>query len=117
VLIAFSLIFSVLVMLVHLQLHLSPVGRFLREVVTLARATSGIRASQVRRGIVCWVRRHQLLFGGDRVSISKRHSDWLWDCVLISKQRVDYSRIQFEGVDCFENSSRVSREGKDPIFI
>ena len=31
--------------------------------------------------------------------------------------RIDCSRNQFGGVDCFENSSRVSRGGKDPIFI
>ena len=36
---------------------------------------------------------------------------------VISKQRVDCSRNQFRGVDCFGNSSRVSRGGKDPIFI
>ena len=32
-------------------------------------------------------------------------------------QRVDCSRNQFGGVDCFENSSRVSLGGKDLIFI
>jgi len=44
-----------------------------RVVVKGARAQQiGIRASHVRRGIVCWFRRHQLLFGGDRVSISEQ---------------------------------------------
>ena len=60
---------------------------------------------------------HQLLFGRDRVSISERRWDCLWDRVSISKQRVDCSRNQFEGVDSFENSSRVSRGAKDLIFI
>ena len=77
----------------------------------------GIKSSQVRRGIVCWFRGHQLLFSGDRVSISKQRWDCLWDRVSISKQRVDRSRNQFEGVDSFGNSSRVLRGGKDPIFI
>ena len=58
-----------------------------------------------------------MLFGGDRVSISERRWDCLWDRVSISKQRVDCSRNQFEGVDSFGNSSRVSRGGKDPVFI
>ena len=60
---------------------------------------------------------HQLLFDGDRVLISEQRWDCLWDRVSISKQRVDCSRNQFGGVDCFGNSSRVSRGGKDPIFI
>ena len=60
---------------------------------------------------------HLLLIGGDRVSISDQRWDCLWDRVSISKQRVDCSRNQFGGVDCFGNSSRVSRRGKDLIFI
>ena len=80
-------------------------------------ATSSIRASQVRRGIIWWFQGNQLLFGGDRVSISERRWDYLWDRVSISKQRVDCSRNQFEGVDSFGNSSRVSHGGKDPVFI
>ena len=51
------------------------------------------------------------------MSISEQRWDCLWDRVSISKQRVDCSRNQFGGVDCFGNSSRVSRGGKDPIFI
>ena len=43
------------------------------------------------------------------MSISKRRWDCLWDRVSILKQRVDCSRNQFGGVDCFGNSSRVSR--------
>jgi len=48
------------------------------------------------------------------MSISERRWDYLWDRVSISKQHVDCSRNQFEGVDCFRNSLRVSRGGKDP---
>ena len=51
------------------------------------------------------------------MSISERRCDYLWDRVSISKQRVDCSGNQFGGVDCFENSSRVSCGGNDPIFI
>ena len=39
------------------------------------------------------------------MSISERRWDCFWDRVSISKQRVDCSRNQFGGVDCFENSS------------
>jgi len=55
--------------------------------------------------------------GGDRVSILKQRWDCLWDRMSISKQRVDCSRNQFGGVDRFGDSSRVSRGGKDPVFI
>ena len=51
------------------------------------------------------------------MSISDQRWDCLWDRVSISKQRVDCSRNQFGGVDYFENSSRILRRGKDPIFI
>ena len=51
------------------------------------------------------------------MSISERRWDCLWDRVSISKQRVDCSKNQFGGVDCFGNSLRVSRGDKDPIII
>jgi len=50
----------------------------------LARATSGIRVSQVLRGIVCRLQEHWWLFGGDRVSISEQCWNCLWDRVPVS---------------------------------
>ena len=38
-------------------------------------------------------------------------------CVDLRTARVDCSRNQVGGVDCVGNSSRVSRGGKDPVFI
>ena len=38
-------------------------------------------------------------------------------CVDLRTECEDCSRNQFGGVDCFGNSSRFSREGKDPVFI
>ena len=45
------------------------------SLVVVSRVTSGTRASQVYRGIVCWFQRHQWLFGRDHVSISKYRLD------------------------------------------
>ena len=113
------------------ELSLRQEGGFLKEVVVVVSllsrtaahkewvpggTTSGIRASQVRRGI----------------SIDSKASvaDWrrscvdlgselgcLWDRVSISEQCKDCLRNQVGGVDCFGNSSRVTHGGKDLIFI
>jgi len=72
-------------------LHLSLLIGVPQLVVFKARATSGIRASQVHRVIVCQFQENWLLFGGDRVSISEQRWDCLWDRVSISEQRLDCS--------------------------
>jgi len=82
------------------------------SLVVVSCSTSGIRASQVRRGIVCRFQEHLLLFGRDRVSISEQHWDCLWDHVSISKQRLNCLRNQFGGVNRFEKSSKVHFEVK-----
>ena len=68
------------------------IGGFL--IGSCPRTTSGIKASQVRRGIVYQFQEHWLLFSGDRVSISKQCWDCLWDHVSISKQHLDCLRNQ-----------------------
>jgi len=68
--------------------RLSPLLGFLKLVVTQKKAlgaTSYIRASQVRCGIMCQFQEHFLLFGGDHVSILEQHWDCLWDRLSISK--------------------------------
>ena len=77
--------------------RLSPLLGFLKLVVAHKKAlgaTSGIKASQIRRAIVCRFQEHWLLFGGARVQISEQRWDYLWDHVSISKQCLDCSRNQ-----------------------
>ena len=59
--------------------------------IPLEGTTSGIRAFQVQRGIVCWFQEHRSLLGGDHVSISERHWDCSWNRVSISEQRLNCS--------------------------
>ena len=99
--------FFVLVVWVLLRLHLSLLVD--SSLVVAPRATSDIRASQVHPGIV-------YRFQGASVAV------WWRSCVdlgvalglfvgsvSISKQRLYCLRNQFEGVNSFGNSFRVSR--------
>ena len=115
----FSLLFVVSIVLVA-----SPTASSLRQVGGFLESGCCPRVhNKWYQSIPCstWdhllIQGHRLLFGGDRVSISERRWDCLWDRVTISELHVDCSRNQFEVEDSFGNSLRVLRGGKDPIFI
>jgi len=65
-------------------------------------ATSGIRTSQVRLGILCRFQEHHGLFGEDRVSISERH--WsVCEFMCWSQNSIGlFGGIGFGGVDHLE---------------
>ena len=105
----FSLLFSVIVVLVHLRLHQSPPDLWIPQRDYFLRTIIGIRSSHVSRGIVYWFQGHQLLSGRDRVSISEQRLDYLWEGVDFKTA----CRLLEESIW----TSRVSRGGKDPVFI
>ena len=80
------------------------------------RTTSGIRASQVRRGIIWWFKGHLLLIWW-RSCVDLRSALGLCGIVCRSQNSAWSAQGINWGVDLFRNSSRVSWGGKDLIFI
>ena len=114
-LIFFLYYFSILVV-VHLRLHLSLFGVDSSERLLLR------RAQQV-------VPKHPMFVVGSCVDsegiscclaeiVCRSRSSIGTVCEIVCQNNVWIARgINFGGVDCFRNSSRVSRGGKDPIII